>query len=179
MAIEGHNHRWLRKWLRGEPHFVIYQDGEPYLYRRFVVPRNRFFNIYLHKFVKSDYDEALHDHPWWFMSVILKGAYWEHRADRRESARSRRTAGSIAIRSAKTAHRVELERDEEWIDPADMPDADGWYPLHFTEKPVWTLFLTGPKIRDWGFHCPKGWMPWQEFTDGPHGSVRKGCGEFS
>ncbi|WP_165421915.1 hypothetical protein [Pseudoxanthomonas winnipegensis] len=41
----------------------------------------------------------------------------------------------------------------------------------------WTLFLFGPKRREWGFHCEgKGWVPWQEFTAaGKPGEVGKGC----
>ena len=33
------------------------------------------------------------------------------------------------------------------------------------EGPVWTLFITGPRIRQWGFLCPKGWIYWRDFTD--------------
>ena len=38
--------------------------GKNYLSRWHIIPRNRYFNIYLHKFVGSDDDRALHDHPW-------------------------------------------------------------------------------------------------------------------
>ncbi len=32
--------------------------------------------------------------------------------------------------------------------------------------------------RNRGFHCPNGWVPWQEFTAGENGElVGKGCGE--
>ena len=42
--------------------------------------------------------------------------------------------------------------------------------------PCWTLFINGAKLRNWGFHCPKGWRPWQQFVDDrDHGSVGRGC----
>jgi hypothetical protein len=27
---------------------------------------------------RSDYDREGHDHPWPFVSFVLKGGYWEH-----------------------------------------------------------------------------------------------------
>jgi hypothetical protein len=33
---------------------------------------------YLHRFVSSDPDRGLHDHPWpWAFSILLAGWYWE------------------------------------------------------------------------------------------------------
>ena len=29
---------------------------------------------------------------------------------------------------------------------------------------LWSLFITGPVIREWGFHCPNGWRHWKQFT---------------
>jgi hypothetical protein len=41
------------------PDYIIGGEADPYLRRWWVIPRNRFFNIYLHHFVRSD-DELLH-----------------------------------------------------------------------------------------------------------------------
>ena len=49
------------------------QDKEPYLerYYLFLKDRENFpFNIFLHKFLKSDPDD-LHDHPWSYFSFII------------------------------------------------------------------------------------------------------------
>lgn len=47
-----------------------------------------------------------------------------------------------------------------------------------THGPCWTLFVTGPRIRNWGFHCPNGWVRWEAFTPpADKGSVGRGCGE--
>jgi hypothetical protein len=34
-------------------------------------------NMMLHHLCASD-PEGLHDHPWWNISLVLKGGYWEH-----------------------------------------------------------------------------------------------------
>ncbi|MDN5849106.1 MAG: hypothetical protein L0H63_05630, partial [Nitrococcus sp.] len=43
-------------------------------------------------------------------------------------------------------------------------------------EPVITLFITGPRVREWGFHCPQGWRHWRAFTaaDNP-GRIGRGC----
>lgn len=154
------NKHWLRKWLTGTPHFIIGGEHNPYLLRWFVIPRNSFLNIYLHKFKRSDDDRALHDHPWWFASLILKGEYLEHRDD---GTTRHRKAGSLALRRPNTLHRVELLQE--------VRDFG-----HFTmnrEAPTWTLIITGPKIREWGFKCPKGWIHWEYFDH------HDGCGEYA
>ena len=52
--------------------------GEDYLSRWHIIPRNRFFNIYLHRFTGSDDDRALHCHPWASVSIKLRGVLFEH-----------------------------------------------------------------------------------------------------
>ena len=60
---------------RREPDFII---GDNYLRRWWLIPRNRWLNVYLHEFRASDDDRALHDHPWASCSIILRGEYFEH-----------------------------------------------------------------------------------------------------
>lgn len=140
--------------------FTIGPDDDVYLKRWFVVPRNRWFNIYLHKFCRSDDDRALHDHPWMNVSILLRGSYIEHMPG--VAAKLRKpwrpwTPWRLPMRRATQLHRVEL----------------------IGGAPVWTLFLTGPKVRTWGFQCPKGWIPWTEFveTRSSGNALGKGCGE--
>ena len=57
----------ILRWARNrEPDFIIGGHEAPYLRRHWLIPRNRFFNIYVHEFLRSDDDRALHDHPWAF-----------------------------------------------------------------------------------------------------------------
>ncbi len=44
----------------------------------------------------------------------------------------------------------------------------------------WSLFITGPVVRTWGFHCENGWVPWRDFVDERDtGKIGRGCGEQS
>lgn len=160
--------------VKRPPDVIIGELDNPYLYRWWIIPKNRFFNIYLHRFLRSDDDRALHDHPWWSLGVILHGAYnevlpdhtlseqivtdyddlyglTEKRLTRWESFRGviriLRHRFQPVVRRAEHIHRVELLRDGTGA-----------------EIPVWTLFITGPKIRDWGFWCPKGFKHWELFV---------------
>jgi hypothetical protein len=148
--------RLIARVTRRAPDFVIGGAERPYLRRWWVIPRNRFFNFYLHEFLRSDDDRALHDHPWSNVSILLRGTYVEHTiaAGGVEHAQRLRN-GQIRIRPSGTfAHRIEL-----------------------TDGPCWTLFITGPRYREWGFHCPRaGWVHWKRFTAADDiGAVGKGC----
>lgn len=147
---------WARVQIAGRaPDFKV---GEKYLDRRFIIPRNDFANVYLHEMNADDDDRALHDHPYDNASLILAGGYLEHVPD---GPSIERKPGDFVTRKAEDAHRLELYRD-----------GDG--------KPVTclSLFLTGPRRREWGFHCPNGWIPWQEFVDPDNtGEKGRGCGD--
>lgn len=133
-----------------------------YLYRWFVIPRNRWANVYLHVFMRSDDDRALHCHPWCSVSFIIGATGYEEIYARRKwylfgpVVNYVRTipSGSIVFRRARFRHRIVL-------------NGDG--------MPV-TLFLTGPRVREWGFWCPKGFVHWKKFTahDDP-GRIGRGC----
>lgn len=144
------------------PDFVIHGGGVTaaqqvaYLKRWYVIPRNRVCNIYLHQILRDDDDRALHDHPWPNCSIVLRGGYREVMPGRDGGLRGvDRRAGSVVFRRPTSAHRLIV--------------GDGF---------AWTLFLTGPKVRDWGFWCPKGWVPWWRFVDpGNTGAIGRGCAQ--
>lgn len=151
---------WLKSMFHREPDFIVGGADNPYLLRWFLIPRNRLFNVYLHKFVRDDDDRALHDHPWWFISIMLRGMYTEVVAhdDEGNGRGFVRAAPSIAFRTATHRHRVVLETREG------------------KSVPCWTVVITGPRVREWGFWCPQGWRHWKEFTAGKNGeTVGKGC----
>lgn len=153
-----HMVQWAKRiMLSRTPDLIIGDPADPYMHRWHVVPRNETMNVYLHKILRSDDDRALHDHPWWNTTWVLEGGYWEHwRAVDGEYMRDWRPAGWTGDRRAESLHRLEL-------DPSRAPYAI-------------TLFTTGPKVREWGFQCPNGWVHWEDFTDGPNGeTVGRGC----
>lgn len=142
----------MRAWandlmLDRSPDFVI---GDNYLRRWWVIPRNEMANVYLHEILHSDDDRALHDHPWNNTSVMLIGSYVEHTPD----GSFLREPGSIVHRQATDAHRLEIEKGGRAV----------------------SLFITGPRLREWGFHCPNGWRLWRDFVDSRDtGQVGRGC----
>lgn len=153
--------RLVARFARRPPDVVIGGHEYPYLLRWFVIPRNPLFNVYLHQFRRSDDDRALHDHPWLFnASWILAGGYIEHTIEAGGIAlRTRRHAGDWKLRFGRSPHRVELLTE------------------NAASLPCWTLFITGPRVREWGFYCmERGWVHWQRFTavDDP-GAVGAGC----
>lgn len=141
--------QWAREYRSSRSPDVII--GGDYMRRWHVVPRNEWQNVYLHEFRRSDDDRALHDHPWDNTTIVIEGEYREHTEFGRIYHRQ---AGEIVQRTAETLHRIEL--------------IDG--------KPAVSLFITGPRIREWGFDCGrKGWRHWTEFTSADGSHVGKGC----
>jgi hypothetical protein len=142
-----------RIMMRRPPDMVIGGEDDPYLLRWFVIPRNKMFNVYLHEFYRSDDDRALHDHPWVNCSILLEGEYTEHTiAAGGINHRRILRAGDVVMRGAKSAHRIELHAGR-----------------------CMTLFLTGPKLRTWGFHCAQRWVDWRSFTSPDGREVGRGC----
>jgi len=128
--------------------------GEDYLHRYYIFLKDRKyfpFNVTLHKIVRSD-DPIMHDHPWGYMTVVLKGGYWEHTPVFNDDGKiltefqTWRGPGSIIKRKAGEYHWLELD---ESVGPAT------------------TLFFMGKQQRDWGFlvQTKKGLHRWIKWTD--------------
>ncbi|MBT2326094.1 hypothetical protein J7E62_27575 [Variovorax paradoxus] len=151
--------RLMARVTRRPPDFIIGGTEDPYLLRWWVIPRNPVFNVYLHCFLRSDDDRALHTHPWLFnLSWLLLNRYREWLSDDTSVVRS---AGDVKFRWGPAPHRVELFRA---VTRRGEP------------IPCWTLFITGPRVRQWGFLCPKGFIHWKRFTAADDaGAVGKGC----
>jgi hypothetical protein len=102
--------------------------------------------VFVHKFLKSDPDDV-HDHPWSFATLILRGGYWEWRptfdAEGRKNGEVSRWCGAGSFRTARanTYHRIELD-----------PNIT-----------CWTLFMPGRKQRDWGFLVKNQWIQWEQY----------------
>jgi len=124
-------------------------SNEPYLERYYLLfkERERFpFNIFLHKFLKSDPDDV-HDHPWPYATLILKGGYYEwipqfnNKGQKISELQVWRGPGSFRVCGANSFHRIEL-----------VPGVTAW-----------TLFMPGAKQRDWGFLVKNKWVQWEEY----------------
>ena len=138
---------YLRFAERHEPNEIITanDEGSPYLYRWHIIPKNRFLNVYLHRFVGPD-KRHLHDHPWVSLAYMLEGEFLEtfykpgpNHPDVIERLVEVRTIkkGSWTYRNSRFLHYL-------------APGPEG----------AWTIFITGPKLRKWGFITEYGWRPW-------------------
>ena len=126
-------------------------NDEPYLERYYIFLKDRTwfpFNIFLHRFLKGDPDEV-HDHPWNYFTVILKGGYWEwipqfnNKGEKFGEIAHWRGAGHFRICKANSFHRIEID-----------PTID-----------TWTLFMPMRKQKDWGFWTRKGWVQHKEYLN--------------
>jgi hypothetical protein len=127
-------------------------NDEPYLerYYLFLKERKRFpFNVFLHKFLKSDPDDV-HDHPWPYATLILKGGYYEwlpqfnDKNEKIGELQVWRGPGHFRVCGANSYHRIEL-------DPSVT---------------CWTLFMPGPQKREWGFLVKNKWVQHEEYLEG-------------
>lgn len=124
-----------------------------YLLRWHVIPRNAFFNIYLHHTLSSDSDPELHDHPGCNISLILENGYIEIDA---WGTRRFRSPGQILFRRARTAHRLAIQN---W----GRSETTGRIVEFKTPRPSISLFFMGPWTREWGFYSKRGWHHFQDF----------------
>lgn len=124
------------------------KTGDDYLHRYYLFLKDRKwfpFNFTLHKIVKSD-DPIFHDHPWPFVTVIIKGGYYEHtpiyspEGKKIGDISSWCGPGTVIKHKATDMHYIELD----------------------SERPATTLFIMGPQQRDWGFlvEAKKGRFRW-------------------
>lgn len=94
----------------------------PYVIRwRLELP---FGSLRVHHWLGPDDGRAPHDHPWWFLTLVVRGGYTDVSPSGDEHLR----AGSIRFRRALHQHTV-------------VPDPGG----------AWTILVTGRKRRAWGF----------------------------
>jgi hypothetical protein len=125
------------------------QTRDPYMIRYYLFLKNRKnfpFNLTLHKILKSD-DPVLHDHPWSYGTIILKGGYYETvpvfsgDGEVLEHKTYWRGPGYMTFRKSSSFHYLTLKADQ----------------------PCTTLFFMGPQKTVWGFLTEKGWTLWTDY----------------
>lgn len=125
-----------------------YDHPERIYLTRWRLIQTPWFGIYLHRFDGPDPRPTLHDHPWPFLSIILRGGYDE---------------------------RVRTEPDasgywETYLRPIRWFNAKSALGLHSIRRlhrnPTWTLMLVGRRQRVWGYLDDDG--TWTPFDQHPH-----------
>ncbi len=121
-------------------------DGTIYLTRNGV--RTPFGGVYVHKMTGPDDRSVPHDHPWPFISLIIKGGYDERRINKMD------THAPLRLRRHRRWHINIMRRD------------DAHYICRLLENPTWTVVLFGKRRRTWGFWEKgetEGQWTWTEF----------------
>lgn len=140
---------WLIDKAKRDPYLHIDDYMERYwlIKRRWWLP----FSIRVHHILRSDDDRHLHDHPWLNISIVLRGGYFEVTPKTQICNCTPldpvwRKRGSIVFRLPSTRHRLVVQ-------PGDD---------------VWSLFIMGPKVQDWGFYLDDGSkVLWQDYGQAP------------
>jgi hypothetical protein len=112
------------------------------------------FGLYLHRMDAPDPGIDLHDHPWPFMSIVLRGGYDEYRAEIRAAT----AMANFAETWPTTCTPGHVNR-RGWLSVRRMraDECHSIFRLHRT--PTWTLMIVGRRFRDWGFYVPRSVYP--------------------
>lgn len=132
----------LYKLTAKRPARLINLNGERYLERYYI---GKLFGatFYLHRFIKADAREPLHNHPWgWGRSLVLAGSYIESRVTDISAA----TSGGVL---------TERSRVSWW----SVVNGNTFHRIEASEPETWTLFFHGPRtmVRCGSCSKPKGW----------------------
>ncbi len=101
------------------------------------------FAVRIHEILRSDSGRDPHNHPWMYVTVVLKGGYYEARyaADGHLTDMKWHGPGSILYRPANSWHKL------------IVPDGET----------ATTLFITGKKCQRWGFNTSEGFVPYDKY----------------
>lgn len=165
---------------------IVNCDRNPYLLRWYVI-RTKWIGLFIHKFIRSDEDRALHDHPWNFLVIPIWRGYREWSSHpcpyvwpcihccgsslkkgecTLETARRVYPILGTRFRHAIYRHRVQLMPCKRLFVnmltyqgcQKDCPHCNG-----MKELPSWSIFIRFRKLREWGFWEPGGFKHWQDW----------------
>lgn len=151
-----------------QPYFHLHHaDGSLYMGREWLMPRALLepdpyeegalkpldwlpAAVRLHMIFTPDFDREFHDHPWTFVSLVLRGGYVERRPTsatpnwrrdgEEDSYDTYRPPGSIALRRYTDRHRIIS------VEPDTL-----------------TLVIVFRKRQSWGFFTPRGKVHWRDY----------------
>jgi hypothetical protein len=115
------------------------------------------FGIMVHDIIEPDTDYDPHDHPWAFVSVVLRGGYTE-RIWKKPLLRQSKYA---AAQESYTTYR------RRWLTGSVHRMKRGLaHKIEEVQPNTKTLILHGPRRGSWGFYTSAGFVDWTEYTEG-------------
>lgn len=148
-GLYGRSRAAVVEWIIQRAQRTPYEHLAGYMDRYWLVKPSRWTlgcGVRVHHIMRSDNDRAMHTHPWWNVSWILSGTYWEVMPARKGDngalvggyanlnepfSMAQRKPGHLVFRRRTWRHKLMLFRG-----------------------PVWTLMITGPDHGTWGFYVP-------------------------
>jgi hypothetical protein len=102
-------------------------------FRRWKIFKFKYCALYFHGIYHKDEEKHLHNHPWNYASLILKGGIYEIYQKDINSRECFHYVGPLSFikRKASWFHKLRILKDD---------------------KPVYTLFFTWGKEKDWGYN---------------------------
>ena len=125
--------------------------SEAYLIRWHLIPENPYWNVFLHHINGYDQGRDLHDHPWNFWTVVLRGGYVED-----------------CTRGAVLDVRIVARWDGLGQPLLHRRDAAHLHRIVYASPNTWTLVFTGRRRRVWGFQTDHGWIAHFLYLEGQH-----------
>lgn len=138
-------------------------DGRVYL-NRWGFESDRIGGVFLHKMEAPDPGRWLHDHPWHFWRIVLKGGYVEERYP---------VLGAVQAAIVRSTYDGPVK--DTYTPPRWRVTSIGLGTCHriisLVGKTSWSLVIHGPKRTDrkpgklWGFYTPDGWVPGADYDE--------------
>lgn len=144
------------RWAFMERFEVPDYDGDGNYLTRWRIVQTPWFALYLHRFDGPDPRSTLHDHPWNFLAVVLRGGYVERRLNPQTM-------------TVNESHRVR------WVNRVRTHDAHAI--MRLLRVPTWTLLLVGRRQRTWGYFEPEP-HPWSDVWNWTEFSRHRHADEF-
>lgn len=127
----------MRNLLRWKHIYDLDSPADVYLSRLFLI-KTRWFGVYFHILRRPDYARCEHDHPWPFVTCVLRGGYVEEVNGKTFARRP----GYIGYRPRAFEHRI----------------------VTIPKGTAWTLVIRGADRIEWGFRTTVGKVSWQEYV---------------
>lgn len=141
------------------------KDGDTYLERWGW--ECRWFGVFIHKMSAPDPGVHLHDHPWTFLTLILKGGYVEERALCTEAPKLAALAEEHERASSMPQYHAPYgdEKHRYPLSARIFRKREAHRIVRLLEDHSWSLVVHGPKNRGWGFYTAQGFIPEVEYDE--------------
>lgn len=151
----------MRRIYKSGSRWALWRWAEsPLLYmKRLMILHTPVGGVMLNFISRPDPHPDLHDHPVDFWSFILRGWYWE-----------RRYGPNLLQTTNRYVSRFSGEREKQWGNGKQryvnrMKASPSIAHTIFKCRPnTITLVFYGQRLREWGYHTPRGWVHWKQYN---------------